>query len=254
MGLKMDDNELKWEEIVHQTAFTYLKYKKYYNALNLLEKSDLKLQLYNSAFNDNPEEWALYIYTPIDIKERYDDEIKMTIYEAYDEALGTHTILGYIFVEMKKVLDSEFHFNFKDRMASLEKYDYDVVFSFAGENRGYVESVANALLYKKVRVFYDRFNTADSWGKNLYTHFDDIYRKRARYCVMFLSKYYAEKLWTNHERQMAQARAFEEQKEYILPVKFDDTEIPGIVSTISYINANEVEPKELAEIIVEKLE
>jgi hypothetical protein len=83
------------------------------------------------------------------------------------------------------------------------------------------------------------------WGKDLYTHLDEVYRKRARFCVVFLSKHYRNKLWTNHERESAQARAFEEKEEYILPVKFDDTEIPGIKPTIAYISAIEYKPNEL---------
>ncbi len=48
---------------------------------------------------------------------------------------------------------------------------------------------------------------------------------------MFLSRNYAAKLWTNHEREAAQARAFRENEEYILPIRLDDTEIPGILQT-----------------------
>jgi hypothetical protein len=66
------------------------------------------------------------------------------------------------------------------------------------------------------------------FGKNLYTHLSDVYQNQARYCVMFLSKHYAKKAWTNHEREAAQARAFREHEEYILPVRLDDTEIPGM--------------------------
>jgi hypothetical protein len=40
-----------------------------------------------------------------------------------------------------------------------------------------------------VRVFYDRYETAELWGKHLFVHLDDIYRRRSRYCVMFVSKH-----------------------------------------------------------------
>ena len=70
-----------------------------------------------------------------------------------------------------------------------------------------------------VSVFYDEYEKADLWGKNLYDHLSDVYRKRARFCLMLLSKHYAAKQWTNHERQAAQARAFSENQEYILPGK-----------------------------------
>src|SRR3954465_7598343 len=86
-------------------------------------------------------------------------------------------------------------------------FNYDVCLSFAGEDRPYVSRVAAVLLSRGVRVFYDDYEQVDLWGKDLYVHLDDVYRSAARYCVLFVSKHYASKLWTNHERQSAQARA-----------------------------------------------
>jgi hypothetical protein len=128
---------------------------------------------------------------------------------------------------------------------------YEVALSFAGEDRGYVGAVAKALKERRVRVFYDEFESVTLWGKDLYVHLDDIYRKQARYCVMFLSENYKNKLWTNHERESAQARAFEERSDYILPVKIDDTEIPGVRPTVGYID--KLPPRELAELVVRKV-
>jgi hypothetical protein len=132
------------------------------------------------------------------------------------------------------------------------RYDYDVTLSFAGEDRGYVEQVAAALYALGIRVFYDRYEQVGLWGKDLYTHLDDVYRKRARYCVIFISRHYAEKLWANHERKSAQARAFEEDSEYILPLRFDDTEVPGMLPTTGYIDATKREPAEVALMIAKK--
>ena len=71
---------------------------------------------------------------------------------------------------------------------------------------------------------------------------------------MFISNNYKEKVWTNHERESAQNRALESKKEYILPVKFDDTEISGLKTTIHYLNANKNSPEELAEKIIRKID
>lgn len=256
----MIDDDFKWEESVHKTAFTYLKYREYIWALDFLKKSDLILESSSDISFEGDREltgWHLYIIMPIGCIDKFDKDreyLEDDILEAYNQSLGSDHYLKDIHVELKKVEDSNFHFNFQDRMASIgKKFDYDVVLSFAGEDRKYVEEVANCLLYENIRVFYDRFNTVENWGKDLYVHFDEIYRKKAKYCVMFLSEHYADKLWTNHERRNAQARAFQEKEDYILPVRFDKTEIPGIIPTISYINANEYEPEELAEMIVKKV-
>ncbi len=132
-------------------------------------------------------------------------------------------------------------------------YDYDVALSFAGEDRAYVESVAKFLKQNQVNVFYDIFEEANLWGKNLYSHLSSVYKDRANYTVIFISKHYAEKLWTNHERENAQARAFLENREYILPARFDDTEIPGILKTVGHIDLLRHSPESFGSLICQKI-
>lgn len=132
--------------------------------------------------------------------------------------------------------------------------DYDVILSFAGEDRAYVAAVAEELRNRGVRVFYDEYERTSLWGKDLYAHLDHVYRKAGRYCVLFISTHYAEKVWTNHERVSAQARALESASEYVLPVRFDSTEIPGLRPTIGYLDLGSLTPVDLADMICEKLE
>lgn len=134
-----------------------------------------------------------------------------------------------------------------------ESKRYDVALSFAGENRGYVDKVAAVLKDAGVKIFYDDYEKATLWGKDLYTHLDWVYSEASRYCVMFISESYAKKVWTNHERKSAQARALQENNEYVLPARFDDTVIPGVRSTLGYLEIADMSPQELAEIIQEKL-
>lgn len=132
-------------------------------------------------------------------------------------------------------------------------YKYDIALSFAGEDRAYVEEVANFLRDFGISVFYDSFEQIDLWGKNLYTHLRRIYKDYSRYTIIFCSEHYAKKQWTNHERESAQERAFTENREYILPARFDNTEIPGIQSTVGYINLAEISSFDFAKIIATKL-
>jgi len=46
-------------------------------------------------------------------------------------------------------------------------YKYDIALSFAGEDREYVEQVAILLKRFGVKVFYDKFEESNLWGKNL---------------------------------------------------------------------------------------
>lgn len=131
---------------------------------------------------------------------------------------------------------------------------YHVALSFAGEDREYVERVATRLTHFGVKVFYDKFEETTLWGKDLYTYLSDVYQNHAIYTVMFISEAYKKKLWTNHERMSAQARAFSESKEYILPAFFNEAvEVPGVLKTTGRISLVSLTPEELAEKITKKL-
>lgn len=140
------------------------------------------------------------------------------------------------------------------RELELKNYDYDIALSFAGKNRDYVEEVAQTLKVYGVRVFYDKFEEHTLWGKNLIDYLQDIYKNKAKYTVMFISEYYAKKAWTTHERKSMQERAYRESEEYILPARFDNTEIPGLYSTVSYIDLNFKTPYEFTKVILQKID
>jgi hypothetical protein len=140
---------------------------------------------------------------------------------------------------------------FAEMVPSPKKYD--VVLSFAGEDREYVGQVADFLESHDVIVFYDKYEEVTLWGKDLVEHFDGVYRKQGRFCIMFISRHYADKVWTNHERRSALARALEERAEYVLPARFDDTEIPGLRPSMSYQDLRTLTPQQLGERILQKL-
>jgi hypothetical protein len=57
----------------------------------------------------------------------------------------------------------------------------------------------------------------------------------------------------NTERKSVQARALRENQEYILPARFDSTEIPGIRETLGYVTLKGRTPKQLADLIRTKI-
>jgi len=130
---------------------------------------------------------------------------------------------------------------------------YDVALSFAGEDRAYVEEVATVLQRAGVSVFYDRFAEVDLWGKNLADHFAKVYASGARFVVMFVSKHYSAKAWPRFERQHAQATALLKPEEYILPARFDDTQLADLPATVKYLDLRMLSPGELAARILQKL-
>ena len=131
--------------------------------------------------------------------------------------------------------------------------EYDIALSFAGENREYVDQVAILLRDSGVKVFYDLFEEANLWGKDLYEYLSDIYKNKALYTIMFISEHYGRKAWSTHERKSMQARAFQENQEYVLPARFDNTPIPGVLPTVGYISLTGRSPSAFAETIRKKL-
>ena len=68
-----------------------------------------------------------------------------------------------------------------------------------------------------------------------------------------MSEDYARKSWPIHERQSAIARAINERREYILPARFDNTMLPGLDPSLSYLPLENRPPANLAENIMAKL-
>ncbi|GAA1813940.1 TIR domain-containing protein [Planosporangium flavigriseum] len=133
--------------------------------------------------------------------------------------------------------------------------EYEVCLSYAAEDREYVAEVANVLRDRSVDVFYDQYEDAALWGKNMQIHFTGVFASARRYCVVFISANYVKetKFWTKVERESALQRAFMEAGEYLLPARFDDTEVPWILRTIRYVDLRETTPAELADLICRKL-
>ena len=130
---------------------------------------------------------------------------------------------------------------------------YQVALSFAGEERAYVEEVARHLQDRSIAVFYDDFETVRLWGRSGTEAFDDVFGRQSAYVVMFISAAYVSKAWPRHERRSALSRMIREQHEYILPVRFDDSCVPGLPADILYYRARDHTPAQLAGKIASKL-
>ena len=138
--------------------------------------------------------------------------------------------------------------------ASDNERKYDVALSFANEDRAFVERVAKYLKARNLRVFYDRDEQINFWGKDIKPTLDSVFRIRSNVVVMFISKHYANKMWTSLERQSAFARANLEPREFVLPARFDDTELEDLRPTVGYVDLRTETPESFALKISQKLE
>ena len=130
---------------------------------------------------------------------------------------------------------------------------WDVALSFAVAQRDYVEQVARALQARGVRCFYDADEQIELWGKYLAEELPVIYGERTAAVVVFISAEYAARDWTRHERRAALNRAVQEQREYVLPARFDDTQLPGLLSDLVAVDLRGRTPEQFAAVIAAKL-
>ena len=130
---------------------------------------------------------------------------------------------------------------------------YQVALSFAGEQRDYVEDVARYLQARSIAVFYDGFERTRLWGTNGIKVFQEVFERRAGFVVMFISEAYVRKFWPSLERRAALRRMAEEDREYVLPVRFDSTPVPDLPEHMLYEKAEDHTPASLATYIAEKL-
>ena len=130
---------------------------------------------------------------------------------------------------------------------------YQVALSFAGEQRVYVEDVARHLAAKSIDVFYDGYRQTWLWGRDGVETFHEVFAETSNFVVMFVSAEYVTKPWTRLERRSMLSRMLREESEYVLPVRFDDTPVPGLPESVQYLKASNYTPAQLAATIVEKI-
>jgi TIR domain-containing protein len=116
--------------------------------------------------------------------------------------------------------------------STAQPWMYDVALSFAGEDRHLALELATRLHACGHSVFFDRFE--ELWGQDLADKLHDVYSKQSRYCVVLVSRHYLEKPWTNHERRILLARSLNDASPFLLPVRVDGSELPGLPGVIAY--------------------
>ena len=140
-----------------------------------------------------------------------------------------------------------------DGDARRPRWRWDVALSFAGAQRDYVEQVARALQAREVSCFYDADEQIELWGKYLAEELPAIYSEQAAAVVVFVSAEYAARDWTRLERRAALNRAVRQRREYVLPARFDDTPLPGLLSDMVAVDLRTRTPEQFAAVITAKL-
>jgi energy-coupling factor transporter ATP-binding protein EcfA2 len=134
-------------------------------------------------------------------------------------------------------------------------YAYDIAVSFAGADRSAVLDVVRAMQELGIRVFYDFDEKAQLWGKDLRQVLADVYANEAQYMLVCLSADYPERDWPTFELEIGRDAATKRTDEYLLPLVLGE-EVPhlvGLPSSVSRISIFEHTPREVAGLVLEKL-
>ncbi|MCP2204576.1 TIR domain-containing protein [Lentzea flava] len=112
---------------------------------------------------------------------------------------------------------------------------FDVAASYAKHDEHEVLPIVRQLKEMGIRV-YDRKDMAvDNWGKNLVEHLPRIFRE-VGYSLVFISKHYVTEVLAKVERQAVQSLDVELDGEFLLPIRLDDTELPGLLPTVQHLD------------------
>lgn len=134
-----------------------------------------------------------------------------------------------------------------------KKFEHDVAISYAGEDREIAEQIARELRRRGVSVFFDKFYKVDLWGKSLSIWFKKKYGKSSRFVLVLVSRHYSVKDWANFEFSIARAEEKKREEEFILPVRLDDTEIPGLPSDKAYLDFKKEGVEGIVNCLVQKV-
>ena len=130
---------------------------------------------------------------------------------------------------------------------------WDVALSFAGAQRDHVGQVAEALKALRVRCFYDADEQVRLWGTHLAEELPRIYARESAAVVVFVSADYARGDWTRLERRAAFSQAVVEAGVHVLPARFDDSELPGLLPDVVAVDLRCHTPGQFADLVVAKL-
>ena len=138
---------------------------------------------------------------------------------------------------------------------NINTHQFDVAVSFPGEYRDLVLSVLEhlATLIDPNSIFYDLRYESRTAGSNGASLLQDIYRKRTKLNVLFLSKEYEEKAWCGWEYRAIHELVFHGEYNRVLPIKLDDSDMELLQATDIYLSAKHYTHKELAEKIHDRL-
>jgi hypothetical protein len=132
---------------------------------------------------------------------------------------------------------------------------FKIALSFPGERRDFVEQVAAQLADQvgRDRVLYDQYYEAEFARPDLDTYLQRLYHDESELIAVFLCADYERKDWCGLEWRAIRDLIKKRQASTVMPLRFDNTEIPGLFSTDGYVWIDNRSPAEIADLILQRI-
>jgi hypothetical protein len=133
---------------------------------------------------------------------------------------------------------------------------FRIALSFPGEQRSFVARVAEALAAHigHDRVLYDQWYEAEFARPDLDTYLQGLYHDESELIAVFLCADYERKEWCGLEWRAIRDLIKRRQGQDVMPLRFDNTQVPGLFSSDGYVWIGERTPKEISDLILQRWE
>jgi hypothetical protein len=119
----------------------------------------------------------------------------------------------------------------------VDRLEFDVAISFAGEDRAAAGQLADAIRARTMSVLLDDYDATQKPGTDILTHIGEIFRTRAWCCLLLFSRHYPLAQWTEAEQTSVQQHALRDAEQYILPVRLADLDKNSMESVAALVEA-----------------
>lgn len=268
----LDGGKNKVDDVIFKSGFSVLNTVSYQNCIldsdiNIFQKDSqherhllepviydrVKKQVLKNVTNDRFYENMMEIsYIKDHYKVEYYEFVLSLVYMAkVEELIEIKNWFGSHIVISKK------EFGIKPSVGDfdIDTHEFDVALSFPGESRPYVQELVKELHLSlgKGKYFYDHTYQAHLARFGLGTLLEDIYGKRSKLVVVFLSEDYENKPWCGLEFRVIKELIFDKQPKKVMLVRLGSGKISGVVKTDGFIDADVTGPKTLSNYILERL-
>lgn len=133
-----------------------------------------------------------------------------------------------------------------------ESYTYDLAISYASEQLSYVQEFADCMIENGFHIFLDRYNTGRLLSTFLHEELYSIFKKESRHIILFISDEYPTKPHALWEARTTVVRSIFQPACFTV-VRFSDAIVPCVDESYLFLDANQLSPKEIAEIMSSRL-